>query len=342
MNAVKCIIVAGVALAMCGGVQADVFTFTGEQDNTWNEDGNWEDEQGNPGTPGSTDTAIIPANKGVRTDAEDAGCKILEIAQFGHLNIDEGSTFTIHGGSSPDNDSTVDGTIDFRQHASTDDTPILKIMNSTTIKGDTGAIRGGVGFPRAKGVVRGNTASTILTLENSGEGNGLYLSGEVDVEVKLVNDSRVLSGGNTITLKTYEKSGTGLWEVDSPTGTMNVDVELSGTGNLWMYQADGALNINADCPNFAGYVLCGDGTFTVNNELATSDRITVNGGHMILNDAISMTGDLHVFGGTLTVNENFCTTGDMEFGNYPGGYGGTIVVAGGTSPKSAVFGGSCP
>jgi hypothetical protein len=264
-----------------GTAVATDFTFIGTDDNTWNDPDNWD-----PGTgpPGPSDKAIIPPTETVTTDGEDVGCKILEIQRSdpnaGQLQITEGSTFTIYGGSSPDNDSIIHGFIVFVEHDTETTTPVLLFQNDVTLKGD----KGGIGSSSAKGILIGSSDSVQLTIAKTG-GNVFSVgsgSSDLDVVVELVNNAFVLSGVGTLRLMTNPKSGSGVWGAISSGGKLQVDVAVSGSGSweLPWGESSGSpeIEINAACTSLTGPVLVRDGTFDINANFWTTGEIGFRGG----------------------------------------------------------------
>jgi hypothetical protein len=272
--------------AVGGAAVATDYTFTGNVDNTWMDPDNWDP---NTGPPGASDKAIIPPGEYVQTDAEDVGCLIIELQydddpfpRRGELGITEGSVFSLYGGSG--NDSTINGRIAGRAHASSDDEPVLRIVNSTTMIGtETGSIFcGGAGGSAEKLHINGESSDDVLTLQRAENSDGFSLGGNVEVHIALVHNSVVyVSSNRTIVLDTYAKSGNGLWWVQGTGATLEVDVAVSGSAKWFLEAPFGGsptIQINAACTSLTGHVEIAAGTFDVNANFWTTGEITYRGG----------------------------------------------------------------
>jgi hypothetical protein len=286
-----------------GAALAETYTFTGSEDSTWDEQGNWTPSGG---PPGLDDKAIIPPAYACTTNGVDVGCKILVVQADtspdyvpGYLYITQDSTFTLYGDESED--SVIDGQLYLISRQGGTDPGELLIYNDLTITG-IGAF-GTNAFdsdPQGKIISRlVNDEPTTLTIESGADIAGKNL----EVQAKLVNNAMVLARGlnETLSLTTHPKSGSGVWAADSY-ATLHVDVEVSG-GGTWNLCPDGAtdgtIRVTEDCTGLTGDVLIGDG-------------------------------------GTLQVEATFCTTGDIDF------FGGAITIPSGYASASADFGGTCP
>jgi hypothetical protein len=254
--------------AVSGAAIATDYTFTGEEDNTWNEAGNWNPEDG---PPGSGDKAIIPFGYTVTTDAEDAACLILDAD--GQVQITESSTLKIYGGNG--NPSDVYGAIRFLAHGSESGDAVLEFQNPTVLQGP-GLVA--AENPAVRGIIRGTSGSTTLTIQRADEyTDPPLLTGDIDIAVALINEAKVLASTNcTITLTTYAKSGSGVWESNGGGALLIVDVGVSGGGH-WVVNG-GEIEIDAACTSLSGPVTMSSGTFDIDANFWTTGEITYSGG----------------------------------------------------------------
>jgi len=255
----------------------DTYTWVGTGNTVWNQAGSWSPL----GTPGPGDTAIIESTK-VAT-VKQTGSQAPD--QVGVLIVEDGATLEICNASGLEiyDDSTVDGEIEFilcisvENACDTDPSGTLDIFDDLTITGDGGLIHGHL-CEGANAAIHGTIMSSpgrTLTLATATGGDPLIMKGYLDVEVALINNARVgvEITGETMTLKTHRKSGTGVWFTSG--GKLVFDSTLGGNGLL-----------------------------EIGASIGTSPEIEFNA------DA-SMGSDFSITQGLLDVHANICTTGDL-------------------------------
>jgi hypothetical protein len=263
-------------------VRADTFTFQ-PSSGEWNEPTNWLDEEFQEGTPGPDDTAIIPAGKQCHTDGDDCsvGTLNLESTAFSRseLKVQEGTTFYIYDAA------VIGGDVYFTANGN-QGTPVVHIKDNVTIQSGPdqqwGQLAGGSSGGYVKGIVTGDSGKTLTVADGTGAASFL-LTGNIDVEVPMVNDSLVVASGsgNTLTLKTNAKSGDGLWKATNG-GKLKVEIAVSGAGDWVVDEADARTEIRADCTSLTGDVSVTAGTFWANFTFCTDGALSWTGGNLVV------------------------------------------------------------
>jgi hypothetical protein len=279
---VAVVVVLAAALLVAGApvVHATTYTLTPQVGSTgsWSDSGDWSPEGG---PPGAGDVAIIPAGKTVEINQENEHESVGKISvgsgsPGGVIRIDPGTSLTIIHDAGLGS-SVLDGQLLFSGASSPPGE--LRISGDVTIVGE--------------GLIRGSSVTTGLTpglIVSVGQNDSLTLDdpdlevrGAIEIQVPLVNNALVSvsdTGGNgdTLSLTTTPKSGSGKWQVLF--GKLQVDVEVTGTAD-WEVQRGGEIEINAACTALQGNVEVGTlekgGLLDVNANFATSGNLVIQG-----------------------------------------------------------------
>ena len=292
MKRFRFVLVVFTALFACMAVPAVglTTTFTGLEDDDWNEVLNWDRR-----IPTASDHAVIPADQTPFIGRNDSGvCQT--IALSGTLELRKDSVLTI-GGESDENTSTISGTMTVGKLDTPQQGPAtLKISGDHTITGDDGTI-----MLVWDSVIDDNgDEGDKLTIEDSCPPEvtckiqhkptadcSLTVTGQGSIKVALYNDAFVVADdGACLTLADHDKDSgcCGFW-IAGPQATLKVLCNVTGAGTWKAVDLD-----------YAGKFLIGDDD--PGCVLATGDVILTGG-----------------YGTVLEVSSNghFCTSGRLEY-----------------------------
>jgi hypothetical protein len=230
--------------------------------------------------------AIVPAGKTVLVDDHESIGKISAGGVI-HIVTDHSLTVVHDAGLG---DSVLDGQLLF--WGDDEDPGELRISGDVTIVGG--------------GLIHGSSVNTVLNpgrIVSVGENDSLTLDdpdlevrGAIEIQVPLVNNALVSvsdtqGDGDTLSLTTSPKSGSGKWKVLF--GKLQVDVAVSGDGD-WEVQR-GEIEINAACTDLQGDVEVGTfqkgALLDINANFATSGDLRIQGGP---SDTGSVYGEIDV------------------------------------------------
>jgi hypothetical protein len=241
IRAIAIVTIVALIVGFCASApaQATTYTFTGDVDSSWSTQGNWDPTDG---PPDGDDVAIIPNGETVHVDSNE---------ECGKLQVESGGTVRIFGefrltitDEHIQLDSVVDGAIRFWRDGD-DDVGTLRIDGDVTITGNNGVIVGGDNHNSLTGgVIDGTDSSATLTLNQTG--GGLRVLDEIEIKVELINNAQVgaETKGDTLTLSTNGKLGSGVWFAQG--STLKVDTQVTGAGNFLVGSSNttGVLDVN--------------------------------------------------------------------------------------------------
>lgn len=288
----------GFAMAVAGAapLKGDVFTFTGNVNNGYHVNGNWD----KPNWPDGDDTAVIPANKtccvGCTDSQTDDECHDFDVASTAVIELHSFYKLTVFA------NSTLEGEIVF-QNAGEEFSPALAIGNPLTISRGTSTIariRGG-----HDGLSRGQitgAAGDTLTIAN-----GVTVQGAITVRAQVVNEGVFLvnDGADVMTLvdEVKDSTSTGKWKVTA--GKLGVYCTMTG-GARWILKGapDNStieIQTGAIVNDLSGDVDQTGGLFYFGVDFCTIGDITVK--------SVEVDEDPHIFvkfGKTATFNKGSC------------------------------------
>lgn len=275
------------ASACCGlfttQTTAETCEFTGLVNNNWSENGNW--DCGN--APTSSDIVVIPNGKTCTLNGADGDALQIIIETGGRLDIPKGSTLTLHGtGSDQEDSSVINGKLRFVTGTG-DDPELVIVQDHWIINTATPGVGDGI-VGEVKGLIKGGSGD-VLTIAH-GVALSFLLSGHLEVQTELsLYATLLVESGKTVTLNTYGKSGGG--QIVVAGGTLEVDEEISG--DLSLKITSGTANLDAECTALSGLICVSGGTLNVNESLCTTGNICYRGGSICVAD-----GATAIFSGT--------------------------------------------
>lgn len=241
IRAIAIVTIVALIVGFCASapVIATTYTFNTTR-GSWSDEGHWTPEGG---PPSGGDVALIPDDKTVEVDSNES-CGKLQVSDTGAVEIFGTFRLTITD-ATIQLDSEVDGEIRFMKYLESTMPGTLRMDGDITISGDGGAIFGGDEHDSLiGGVIDGADGSATLTLSQTG--GGLVVRDEIEIKVELANNAEVgcTVSGDTLTLSTHAKSGSGLWIATA--GTLKVDAEVTGSGSFEIGSASttGTLDAN--------------------------------------------------------------------------------------------------
>lgn len=268
------ILIASVAILSLSGAVASAETFTFlPVFGAWDDDNNWEDSSGFPGTPGSTDTAVIPFGKTVFIDDYEAHVGRFEIDEA--VLINPGGELHVHG----DSEFTNSGAgITMLLGGGPGPDPKLVIHGEVEFSGFRASIKGG----DVKGVIA-DTDGAKLTL--AGGEIGPFLSDWLDVEVDLVNNTRVIAKrGFPLTLLGANVSGSGQWIVEN--GTLVLNTQIAGFSEF--HVENGTLQVDTPNQELTGTFDMVGGTIDANEDFCFDGVFWLAGGTFDVADGVTL------------------------------------------------------
>jgi hypothetical protein len=233
------------AMLILSPTSAGVTTqFTGNNDNDWNDAGNWDN-----GIPTEADRAVIPDTKTCNVDTSPAYADTIEVEEGGTLNIPTSTILVLDNDNGPTANSVVNGTVNLQSSGA-----ILRLIEEDHAISGAGTIVGA--DPAAKIEIGTGGSSPRLTSTTTIEGTLQIVNGT------FFNNGTVEANATTqnYVLEIYPDvlGGSGYWNV-----TTNAYAEL------WFRTGSTSLT---------GQFMVSNGTLDVDDHVETTNNLTFSGG----------------------------------------------------------------